>query len=58
MEAMDAPDVAAWLEEMKLDQYVGVVQKHEIDGDMLADLLERDNLHLLGIEASLEQKHP
>ena len=32
-------DVAAFLRGLSLDAYVGEVERHAIDGDMLADLI-------------------
>ena len=57
MEQMDAAAVAAWFAEaLKLPQYAGAVKEHEVDGDVLLDLVERDKLAALEITSDMHQR--
>jgi hypothetical protein len=48
MEQMDAAAVAAWFsDELELPQYAAAANEHEVDGDMLLDLVEWDKLAAL-----------
>jgi hypothetical protein len=46
-------DVIAFLEDLKLDEYNAAVAEHEVDGQMLQDLLVHDALGDLGIVTRL-----
>ena len=56
MEQMDAAAVAAWFaDELKLPQYAAAVKEHEVDGDVLLDLVEQGSLSELEITKLMHQ---
>jgi hypothetical protein len=56
MEQMDTAAVAVWFADaLKLPQYAAAVKEHEVDGFVLLDLAQRDNLADLGIKGNMHQ---